>query len=509
MITDLFSHKIHASKADWADKLVELTQVFSEFDGHIYDRSAIEQRLSQFSPRSAYAPRDVSKFRDEISAYPTYLGLYYLMDTEHGWVLKLTETAKHFLLREDPDVPSFLRLQLALFQYPNASGAVYSSTGNSLHLQSNAADRTLAMIAEQTHISPLRLICKMLQADAQIKSIDLCEAHILYEEVYALANYHSTNRTSNPDLSVVMKALSRVRTGEVTIPPSYERRFKLLEHTGLFRFPNAGIALRQPENEADRKDILDKINAILAIKDEFKEFDKACNRNDLQEAIRKGGWGRYFDGVRTLSGEIVQVLATDLVDILYAKATTLTNKAAPTAYSLINRPNKLPMPKRESRHAELTDPEITKIKRERCNLTHKMLLDRMHDMLHDLGCTPKYSPHIDLYAEIPGDGAFIFEAKSGGESLLEQVRKGLSQLYEYRYRYIGHVNGTSELCLVLGEAPDRIPWLENYLCEDRKILVCWFDETGKFKYPPACGEILGVLSGSSKDIEAESNTDCT
>ena len=41
--------------------------------------------------------------------------------------------------------------------------------------------------------------------------------------------------------------------------------------------------------------------------------------------------------------------------------------------------------------------------------------------------------HIDLFAKIPTDGSFIFEMKSGGVSLLDQIRKGLSQLYEYRY----------------------------------------------------------------------------
>lgn len=67
------------------------------------------------------------------------------------------------------------------------------------------------------------------------------------------------------------------------------------------------------------------------------------------------------------------------------------------------------------------------------NLAHKELVSKMDAWLRRLGAIPKENDHIDLFADVPSDGSFIFEVKSGGENLLDQIRKGLSQLYEYRY----------------------------------------------------------------------------
>ena len=103
MILDLFSHKIHSSGDEWPDKLVEIAAIFYEFDGQSFNRDTIEQRLQQISPRVSYLANmavskeltaggrsDASKFRDEISAYPAYLGLYYLEPSPVGWVVRIT-----------------------------------------------------------------------------------------------------------------------------------------------------------------------------------------------------------------------------------------------------------------------------------------------------------------------------------------------------------------------------------------------------------------------------------
>src|SRR5688500_11773834 len=127
MITDLFSHKIHSSSPEWADKLIELAFIFSEFDGQVYDRNKIDERLRQISPRATLVGRDPSKFRDEISAYPAYLGIYRLEYEKNVWVFRMSETAKRFLINDEPNVNAFMLLQLVLFQYPNGMGVAYSS----------------------------------------------------------------------------------------------------------------------------------------------------------------------------------------------------------------------------------------------------------------------------------------------------------------------------------------------------------------------------------------------
>ena len=100
----------------------------------------------------------------------------------------------------------------------------------------------------------------------------------------------------------------------------------------------------------------------------------------------------------------------------------------------------------------------------------------MYEHLIGIGAIPKENPHIDMCADIPNDGSIIFEMKSGGENLIDQIRKGVSQLYEYRYRYKNEFAAFPSLCLVLPNNPQTIPWIEDYLCNDREITMCWFDE---------------------------------
>jgi hypothetical protein len=84
--------------------------------------------------------------------------------------------------------------------------------------------------------------------------------------------------------------------------------------------------------------------------------------------------------------------------------------------------------------------------------------------------------------------------KSGGDSLLEQIRKGLSQLYEYRYRYRAVINDNHiSLCLVLPESPDVIPWITEYLCNDREINICWFNDEDELEWPQICAKQMQVL----------------
>lgn len=494
MITDFFSHKIHSSNADWPDKLVELAFLFSEFDGRRFDRNALENRLQQISPRSAYTPRDPSKFRDEISAYPAYLGLYHLKPSPQGWVVSLSDTAKQFLCREEPDVAAFLRLQLTLFQYPNGMGAAYQTGTNRLRLQANARDRTLGFIGEGVHLSPLRLVCKALAADATLRNVDIVSASVSYEELYTLANHGTVNTYACPPHDAILACLTGVRDGTITPPPNFERRFHLLKHVDLFNIGQGQVRLRTPVDEEDRADLLEKVRGIMSVKTQFEGFDTATTERRLIGTIASGKWGEYFDGMKTFSGRMIRILAHDVIEeSVTPTPARVTILAPPTAYALTARGDQTPAPSRTTRTAELADPEVTRIKRQRRNLKHKMLVDKIDSIVRRLGSAPLQSPHIDLYAAIPGDGALIFEIKSGGENLLEQIRKGLSQLYEYRFRYRDSIAPDSILCLVLGEEPQNIPWLPEYLCRDREVALCWFDNSDNLQYPDPCGNLLGVL----------------
>ncbi len=497
MITDLFSHKIHSSGDEWPEKLVDLASIFNEFDGQVYDREAIESRLREISPRVSHAARDVSKFRDEISAYPAYLGLYKLELVGGKWVLFLSSTAKRFLIIEEPDVEAFMRLQLLLFQYPNGMGVAYYSNTNKLRIQANSRDKTLEFIRQGVHLSPLRLICRAILADAEITGNDIFQAKIAIKELYALANSSSTNSSVCPSLSVLKRTLVAIRDGEIKPPAKYESRFHILRHTGLFEITKSSISLRRTDSSEDLANLRNQFLCIADQTCQFTGFDAISTQDELISVVSSGTWGNYFDGLQSLSGETIEILSGELIGETQRTLTFVFPVVKPE--KLVTAPIKYPFRRRmptvsgksSAKAAQAVDPEITKIKRQRRNLYHKLLLDQLEQLFKKTGASPVENEHIDLYAEVPNDGAFLFEVKSGGENLLDQIRKGVSQLYEYKYRYKDVIRNDATLCLLLPESPSReFPWMENYLCADRDITVCWFNSEGMLDFPTPFGQNL-------------------
>jgi hypothetical protein len=513
-INDLFSHKIHSSNDDWPEKLAELAAIFNEFDGQPYNRDDFEIRLQRISPRASYLAaagtpltpggrRDASKFRDEISAYPAYLGLYFLQQSASGWIVKLSETARRFLAREEPDVASFLRLQLPLFQYPNAMGAAYRGATNKLRLQVNAGRRTLQFIGDDIHFSPVRLIAVALKADAEIRGVSVLQASVSFTEIFGLANTKPINQHTLPPMKAVARYLDLVRREKLAsaAPRKYESRFHTLRHTEMFLLERGTVRLRETVNDADRAQLLLQLDTISSIRKQFDGFDNCSSIGDVEAVIAGGGWGQYFDGVKVLPSEIVEALTNDTalessmpLDPERVDERPVVPRPAAEVYPLRERTTYPPAIRPYDRRREMADPELTRIKRQRRNLAHKELIDKMDAWLRRLGAKPKENEHVDLFAKIPEDGSFIFEMKSGGESLLDQIRKGLSQLYEYRYRYRDIIGGDDvSLCLVLPEPPST-PWLAEYLCKDREINICWFEESDNLAWHVLCGGEMAHLA---------------
>lgn len=399
------------------------------------------------------------------------------------------------MLIEEPDVASFLRLQLTLFQYPNGIGIVYSQP-NSAHMQANARDRTLEFIQNGVHLSPLRLITQALMADSEIGDKDTFETFIKFKEIYALANDPSVNRAALPERNKVVASLGNIRTGIVNPPDSFERRFNLLQHTDLFELGNGGIKFRVPADDSDKLDLIRKIETILSINSQFDGFDNVATGDEIVEVVKRDDWGVYFDAFNALDAEVVSVLSEDIVTT--ESRTPTTSPQTPISipmsqYDFRTRDPDADPPASVSRQRELADPEATRIKRQRRTLDHKILVDAVDQMLRGIDAVPKDNPHIDLYAEIPNDGSFIFEMKSGGENLLDQIRKGISQLYEYRYRYNDSIRQETTLCLVLKDNPTELEWVKDYVCIDREICLCWLGEDNKLEYPDIISEKMSVL----------------
>lgn len=504
LIKDLFSHKIHSTHDNWADKLVELAFIFSAFDNKPFDRKAIEKTLSKISPRASIVARDKSKFRDEISAYPAYLGLYRVELVDHIWHLFLSNTAKQFLVCEEPNVPAFMMLQMALFQYPNGMGIAYTSNSGNVRIQANTCGRTLDFIKHGVHLSPLRLICKGLLADAKIKQCDPLDAKITFDEIFILANHPSTRENASPQLECVEKILISARKKELLPPSSYESRFHILKHTNFVLANKKFVQLRAASSEEDRAELLQKFDAINSLSVEFTAFDSAKNSQDLVNEIKACSWGRYFDGVSTLDANTVNALTSE--NFISALAPKQKHEApiekqkfsfASKIYALRKRSDSNPSRQNiiSDKKKFFIDPEITKIRRQRSNLNHKILLQFLHEYLEGLGAEPQENEHIDLFVQLPSKDKFIFEVKSVAEdNLLSQTRKGISQLYEYRFRYQDIIGYDVNLCLVFPHEPVQVPWLQEYLCTDRKISIIWFTPDGQLAHSSFCKALIGPLA---------------
>ena len=500
-ITDLFSHKIHSSGESWPNKLIDIATVFSEFDGKRYDRSAIEKRFSEISPRASLVARDPSKFRDEISAYPAYLGIYRVELINDVWHITLSGAAKKFLITEEPDVPSFLLLQMILFQYPNGMGAAYSKKNN-IRIQSNARDKTMDIIKNNIHVSPFRLICLALKADSEIKNIDIIESSITYEEIYILANNKLTNHTASPDIENIKSVLLDFRSGKINEPNRYEKRFHILNHTNFLVADKGIIRIRQPINNNDLENIKLKLSVINSINKEFIEFDSIKKEDDLVDEIKKGRWGIYFDCTNTISQDNINILTREVLNTYEDTKSTAVfpeSNIEIIKYSSIYdfKPVNITASINETKNNKkivYADPELTRIRRQRANLTHKILLEQLYQYLSEIGATSFENEHIDLYSELPSKERFVFEVKSiTPDNLLSQTRKGVSQLYEYRYRYKERIGYDVNLFLVYPQEPISITWLQEYICFDRRIGIIWFDENNKFKFSSYCESMVRPL----------------
>jgi hypothetical protein len=500
IIKDLFSHKIHSSDDNWANKLVDLAFVFSEFDRKPYDRELLEERLSEISPRASTVARDPSKFRDEISAYPAYLGLYRIELINGTWHFILSETAKRFLVTDEPNVPAFMLLQLSLFQYPNGMGIAYYANSDKVRIQANTRDRTLEFINNSIHLSPLRLICKAINALSLMNERSPFNVSVSYDEIFTLANDPRINVFSNPPIENVIEVLNDFNNGKISPPKPYESRFHILKHTDFLVPEKSGVRLRNPINTVDYIELLDKFKIITNLDLSFTGFDSSKNSTEILESIIDGSWGRYFDGVRTLKSDIVETLTSEKGIFEEFDTSSIepevkaTVVSAPLTYAFRKRNQAAETYSTFSPVKVSVDPEITRIKRQKSNLAHKLILQQLEEYLEARGCDPVENDHIDLFTQIPGNGKYLFEVKSvSDDNLLSQTRKGVSQLYEYRYRYQAEIGYDVSLCLVLPKKPEEIEWLEDYLCKDRQIGIIWFNDEGKLNYPVQGENLIASL----------------
>lgn len=116
---------------------------------------------------------------------------------------------------------------------------------------------------------------------------------------------------------------------------------------------------------------------------------------------------------------------------------------------------------------------IDLVARERASKAHWMLERAMNDLAVAKGYAPKQNQNIDMHFAV-ADGHVLVEIKSCHRgNLHSQVRRGVAQLFEYRFRYTALLGDDPSLVLIIETVPanDQI-WLIGYL-ESLGILLAW------------------------------------
>ena len=133
---------------------------------------------------------------------------------------------------------------------------------------------------------------------------------------------------------------------------------------------------------------------------------------------------------------------------------------------------------------------IDHVQRERANNAHQMLVNLVAERIRNSDFLPKANRLIDLATHVD-ENDYIFEMKSITErNARRQIRRGISQLYEYRY--LQNIPD-AELVLVLEEQiPETVSWMEDYVREDRGIWLLW-DGDGELNAPDITRERLHFL----------------
>jgi hypothetical protein len=108
----------------------------------------------------------------------------------------------------------------------------------------------------------------------------------------------------------------------------------------------------------------------------------------------------------------------------------------------------------------LTNPALL----ERANNQHFLLEKMVSEGCTTNGHRPQYNIHIDLFVDTDA-GTVLFEMKSCNVgSVRLQVRRAISQVFEYSYRYRDSLKSTVQRCIVVERKP-RGPdnWLVQYV----------------------------------------------
>jgi hypothetical protein len=129
--------------------------------------------------------------------------------------------------------------------------------------------------------------------------------------------------------------------------------------------------------------------------------------------------------------------------------------------------------------------------KERAERAHQALLDLVAEKIRGAGAIPRSNPIVDLAATVRGDD-FLFEMKSTtARNVHSQVRRAISQLYEYRY--LQNKPSAKLVVVIENPPPTEKRWLLDYVVKDRELLIAWDGDGKTLHCPTGINKELGFL----------------
>jgi hypothetical protein len=140
--------------------------------------------------------------------------------------------------------------------------------------------------------------------------------------------------------------------------------------------------------------------------------------------------------------------------------------------------------------SELIKFEVDRAKFDRANSEHERLRSLLADKIKACGEFPTWNKYVDLAVNMNGQD-YIIEVKTS-QHVRSQVRRGISQLYEYRYL---QARPKANLILML-EKPlsGANAWMLEYVTKDRGINVIWDDHDNELFSTPEGAANIPFLS---------------
>jgi len=189
----------------------------------------------------------------------------------------------------------------------------------------------------------------------------------------------------------------------------------------------------------------------------------------LQKHIKKDSSHQILEALNELNSRNVDQMSRKARGEIESSVSTKPDKGLSVLQDSSRSVGQTSLSENETHKESYILSVASRQKLERANKVHSSILDTLSCELRRRGYIPQYNQFIDLFCQREND-MIIFEIKSiTSKNWLSQIRKGISQLYEYRYIHNLHF---ANLCLVLSQKPPE-DWVIDYVQNDRKIHICW------------------------------------